>query len=111
MTTEPTRSTTSTNGAGMSNQDRAIAVIMDANEGVTEGDVSRIVELPEPDAWGTWDVNGLEINSADKDGVVLIEWEEESDYAYYGTQTRTLCLNRQQVLAIIAATNFTEEQK
>lgn len=64
-----------------------------------------------PDACGKWDVNGLEVNAADKDGEVLIEWEEESDYAYYGTQARTLWLNRDQVIAILAAANHAEQEQ
>ena len=60
---------------------------------------------PEPKWPGFWEVDGLEINVVDKDGEVLIEWEDDSDYAPYGTQTRTRWLNRQQVLAIVAAAN------
>ena len=67
-------------------------------------------DVPEIKHPGFW-VDGLEINTADKDGEVLIEWEDESDYAYYGTQTRNLWLNRDQVLAILAASDYAEKKK
>ena len=67
-------------------------------------------DVPEIKHPGFW-VDGLEINTVDKDGEVLIEWEDESDYAYYGTQTRNLWLNRDQVLAILAAANYAEKEK
>lgn len=121
MTTEPTRSTTNTNEAEMSNLERAIEVMMDANEGFTEGDVSRMAvaladagwlmpELPNFGGASYLDVEDLVINTVNTSGNVLIEWESDSDY-FYGRQLRSLWLNRDQVLAIIAATNLTEEQK
>lgn len=67
-------------------------------------------DVPEIKNPGFW-VDGLEINTADKDGEVLIEWEDESDYAYYGTQTRNLWLNRDQVLAILAAAGYAEKEQ
>ena len=66
-------------------------------------------DLPEPELPGLWEVGELLISLVDKDGDVLIEWDEESDYAYYGTQTRTLWLNRDQVLAILAAADHMEK--
>lgn len=75
-------------------------------------DAGRLMPVtPAPDTCGTWVVNGLEVNAADKDGEVLIEWEDESDYAYYGTQTRTLRLSRDQVIAILAASNHSEQEQ
>ena len=67
-------------------------------------------DVPEIKHPGFW-VDGLEINTVDKDGEVLIEWEDESDYAYYGTQTRNLWLNRDQVLAILAASDYVEKEQ
>ena len=110
---------------GMSNIDRAeqlIGKVINDNlpsnpeaAGVDEAIAEALAEagliapdLPEPDAWRNWDVNGLEVSAVDKDGEVLIEWEEKSDYAYYGTQTRSLWLNRDQVIAILAAANYAE---
>lgn len=97
----------------MTNQERAAEVIWeeqwagivkprDLVETLADDDLL-ISDLPERELSGFWEVGGLEINPANKDGEVLIEWEDESDYSYYGTQTRTLWLNRQQVLAIVAA--------
>ena len=63
---------------------------------------------PETNHPGFWEVDGMEINLVDKDGDVRIEWDEASDYGYYETQTRTLWLNRDQVLAILAAANYAE---
>lgn len=68
-------------------------------------------DVPETKHPGFWEVDGLEINTVDKDGEVLIEWEDESDYAYYGTQTRNLWLNRDQVLAILAAADYAEKEQ
>ena len=65
-------------------------------------------DLPEPELPGLWEVDGLLINLVDKDGDVCIEWEADSDYIY-GTQTRTLWLNRDQVLAILAAAEHMEK--
>lgn len=66
--------------------------------------------LPEPELPGLWEVGELAINLVDKDGDVEIEWEDESDY-FYGKQTRSLWLSRDQVLAILAAAKLAEEQK
>lgn len=66
--------------------------------------------LPEINRPGFWEVDGLEINLVDKDGEVCIEWEADSDYIY-GKQTRSLWLNRDQVLAILAAAKLAEEQE
>lgn len=65
-------------------------------------------DLPEPELPGLWEVGELLINLVDKDGDVCIEREADSDYIY-GTQTRTLWLNRDQVLAILAAANHMEK--
>ena len=65
-------------------------------------------DLPEPELPGLWEVGELLINLVDKDGDVCIEWEADSDYIY-GTQTRTLWLNRDQVLAILAAADHMEK--
>lgn len=67
-------------------------------------------DLPEPELPGLWEVDGLEINLVDKDGDVCIEWEADSDYIY-GKQTRTLWLNRDQVLAILAAAEHMEKNE
>lgn len=67
-------------------------------------------DLPEPELPGLWEVGELLINLVDKDGEVLIEWEADSDYIY-GTQTRNLWLNRDQVLAILAAAEHMEKNQ
>ena len=67
-------------------------------------------DLPEPKLPGLWQVDGLEINLVDKDGEVLIEYESDSDYIY-GMQTRSLWLNRDQVIAILAAANYAEKEQ
>lgn len=105
----------------MTNQERAAEVIWEEQRsGIVKprdllgalADAGLLMpDLPEPKWPGFWEVDGLEINIADKDGDVLIEWESDSDYAYYGTQTRTLWLNRDQVIAILAAAKLAEEQE
>lgn len=99
----------------MSNIDRAAEILHrhhdNCNDAADALDAAGLL-MPDtpgkPDAWGKWDVNGLEVNAADKDGEVRIEWEEESDYAYYGPQTRTLWLSRDQVTTILAAADYAE---
>src|SRR5699024_3921487 len=99
----------------MSNFDRAVKALNDVDEAIdhladNEAYVAALEaagllapDLPAPGLPGLWEVGELVINAVDKDGDVLIEWDEESDYSYYGTQTRNLWLNREQVLAILAA--------
>ncbi|MDD2326108.1 MAG: hypothetical protein PHW63_08950 [Alphaproteobacteria bacterium] len=67
-------------------------------------------DMPEPKRPGFWEVEGLEINSVDKDGEVLIEYESDSEYIY-GMQTRSLWLNHNQVIAILAAYIQTHQEK
>src|SRR5699024_3244742 len=105
----------------MSNFDRAVKALNDVDEAIdhladNEAYVTALQaagllmpDLPEPGLPGLWEVGELVINAVDKDGDVLIEWGEESDYSYYGTQTRSLWLNRDQVLAILAAAGYAEK--
>lgn len=65
---------------------------------------------PEPKWPGFWEVDGLEINSVDKDGEVLIEYASDPEYIY-GMQTKSLWLNRDQVVSILAAFNHAEQEQ
>ena len=105
----------------MSNFDRAVKALNDVGEYIDHLEASTayvtaleaagllMPDLPEPDLPKLWEVGELLINMVDKDGDVLIEWEDESDYAYYGTQTRSLWLNHNQVLGILAAADYAEK--
>ena len=106
----------------MRNFDRAVKVLNDVDEAidhladndayVTALEAAGLLapDLPEPKLPGLWQVDGLEINLVDKDGEVLIEYESDSDYIY-GMQTRSLWLNRDQVIAILAAANYAEKEQ
>ena len=65
-------------------------------------------DLPPPTSTygGVWEDGDLDI-SAEEDGAVLIEYSDDYDGDIWGAQTsRTIILTRDQVLAILAASEW-----